>query len=127
MAQYHLLVNFDKKEYLDPHSLDISRRLEDQIDIVPSTPQALFILLVASNARGRGDLYPIVAVEQSQGVKIAGRWAGDRVAIIGDAAVDSDISITLEHSLSQTYDRCVDGEYREISSLINRVFRVLFD
>lgn len=127
MAQYHFLVNFDKKEYLDSRQLGIGRRLIEQLESFPSTPQAAFILLIASNARGGGDLFEVREVERYLETKIAGRWAGDRIAVIGDAIVDGDININLEHSLSQAYDRCVNGEYREISSLINRVFRVLFD
>ena len=37
-----------------------------------------------------------------------GRWAGDRIAIVGDYAEDSDLSS--EHEASKIYRLCVDPE-----------------
>ena len=70
MGQYWIPVNFDKKEFIHPHSLDSGLKLWE---ILASSPvgQALVVLLAnMPEPRGSGDLEPD---------PIIGRWAGDRV------------------------------------------------
>lgn len=83
MGQYHVLVNFDKKEIIHPHTLGQGLKLWEQMWGPPGVPFALHILLACSNGRGGGDFHvdsPLI-----------GSWAGDRIAVVGDYAEDSDI------------------------------------
>jgi hypothetical protein len=72
----------DKKEVINPHGLGSGLKLWEQIASYPGTGAALIVLLACSNGRGGGDLkyHPMV-----------GRWAGDRIAVVGDYAEDGDL------------------------------------
>lgn len=83
MGQYWMPVNLDKREYICPHRLGGGLKLWEQANNPPGTPVALFILTTAMPApRGGGDFQPHPAI---------GRWAGDRIAVVGDYAEDSDL------------------------------------
>jgi hypothetical protein len=83
MGQYWKTVNLDKREYICPHKLGGGLKLWEQVNNPPGTPVALFILTAAMPVpRGGGDLQPHPVI---------GRWAGDRIATIGDYAEDQDI------------------------------------
>ncbi len=43
-----------------------------------------------------------------------GRWAGDRIALIGDYAEDSDLPSEFE--ASAIYDACLEGEWKDVSA-----------
>lgn len=60
---------------------------------------ALMALLACSNGRGGGDLaeHPLI-----------GRWAGDRIAVVGDYAERGDLAP--EHNADLIYDLCRMGE-----------------
>lgn len=112
MGQYWLPVNLDKKEFIDPHKLGSGLKLWEQLANPPGVGAALIILIAAMPCqRGGGDLdmeenwhgperqfprdntqpgpmpgeYPGIAR------RIIGRWAGDRVVLVGDYAEDGDI------------------------------------
>jgi hypothetical protein len=109
MGQYWLAVNLTKKELICPHTLGSGLKLWEQIAAHPSTGEALVILLAAMpEPRGIGDFdltknwhgpervnmgtfgpmpkgYPKLAKS------IIGRWAGDRIALIGDYAHATDL------------------------------------
>lgn len=126
MGQYWIPVNLDKKEYIDPHKLGSGLKLWEQTVNFPGTPCALLILTAAYyEKRGGGDLdldenwhgrertfpkYNVSAApfDKKDYPKVAaavlGRWAGDRIAIVGDYAEDSDLAP--EHKASTIYDRC---------------------
>ncbi len=95
MGQYHLVVNLDKKEFLNPHKLGCGLKLWEQLANHPSTGTALIPLLACSNGRGGGDL---------QENPLIGRWAGDRIAIIGDYAEETDLP--KKFRASAIYDAC---------------------
>lgn len=83
MGQYWIPVNLDKREFICPHKLGGGLKLWEQANNTPGTPVALFILTTAMPVpRGGGDFQPHPAI---------GRWAGDRVAVVGDYAEDSDL------------------------------------
>lgn len=82
MGQYHIVVNLDKKEMLDPHILGLGLKQWEHIGEA-GMGDAMYVLLTASPARGGGDL------EEIKG--ITGRWVGDRVVVVGDYTEDSDI------------------------------------
>lgn len=79
MGQSYMLMNFDKKEYVHPHTLGCGYTF-GQIVHSDSVPYALMYLLHRSSSP-RDPLGPM-----------GGRWAGDRVAIVGeyDAAGEHD-------------------------------------
>jgi hypothetical protein len=86
MGQYWKPVNLDKKEFLDPHALGDGLKLVEQItsNSGGGVQVALMILLAAMpERRGGGDL--------QQPDPFIGRWAGDRIAMVGDYARQGDI------------------------------------
>lgn len=108
MGQYHYTVNLDKKEFIHPHKLGDGLKLGEQVAGRGGVPAALFILLACSNGRGGGDFGedPIV-----------GRWAGDRVAVVGDYGEDGDLAP--EHKAGEIYEQCAEGKgYEDISELL---------
>ncbi|WP_024516994.1 hypothetical protein [Bradyrhizobium sp. Tv2a-2] len=104
MGQYHKTVNLTKREFLMPHDLGNGLKLWEQLNGGPGGIQdALTILLAVSNGRGGGDF------GENDPDDIVGRWGGDRVAIIGDYAEDSDIK-DYPVPASEIYGLCVDAE-----------------
>ena len=79
MGQYYFLVNMDKKEYVNPWKIEgLAKVWEWAANISQAGP--IVLLLGWSNKGGGGDPdwdHPDVK-------DIAGRWAGDRVALVGD-------------------------------------------
>ena len=139
MGQYWLTVNLDKKEYLEPHKIGCGLKLWEQIANHPSTGTALIILCAAMpEARGGGDFdldknwhgpertfpehnttpgpmptaYPEIAAQT------IGRWAGDRIVIIGDYAQPGDLPE--EFMAHQLYGECRES-YTDISDLVAAV------
>ncbi len=114
MGQYWKVVNLDKKEYLDQYKLGCGAKLGEQIGSGPGSPDALFILVAAMRERrGGGDFdwdsnyygperdmskpghgmdgAPIIEEYNAVAKRTIGRWAGDRIAVVGDYAKDSDL------------------------------------
>jgi len=103
MGQYHYPVNWDKGEYICPHRFGDGLKLLEFGCSASGTLLGLAVLLASSNkggARGGGDLHPwhggpgyegrensvIVSDEYEQRLMnfIVGRWAGDRISVLGD-------------------------------------------
>lgn len=83
MGQYHILVNYDKQEVVHPHVIGLGLKQWEHIGFEGGTlSDALYILTMTSPERGGGDL-PLT--------KVSGRWAGDRVMVLGDYTEDSDL------------------------------------
>lgn len=76
MGQYFAIVNLDKKEYVHPHNLDHGAKLWEIC--ANNLGGLLLFLLRKSNETGGGD------VDDPEQYEMAGRWAGDRVVVIGD-------------------------------------------
>lgn len=90
MGQYHLPVNLTKREFFSPHDFgDGLKLLEQNGGGYGSTTSALHALLACSDNRGGGDLR----------MEICGRWAGDRVAMIGDYTEPDDLGEEIDASL----------------------------
>lgn len=105
MGQYHMVVNLDRHEYIMPHKLGSGLKLWEQLaNTNPGVGAALIALLAVSNGRGGGDL------DTSLGQDVIGRWGGDRIAIIGDYAEDSDLDNAVfgagDPEPSSIYFRC---------------------
>lgn len=140
MGQYWTVVNLDKKECIHPHKLGCGLKLWEQLANHPGTGAALIILCAAQREpRGGGDLdmdenwhgpertfpehncgpgpmpdnYDVIAM------RTIGRWAGERIAIVGDYAKDSDLAP--EHEASTIYGRCCNGDYTDITEDVCRV------
>jgi len=83
MGQYWIPVNLDKCEFINPHKLGCGMKLCEQFGTHPGTGAALLILMAAfPESRGGGDPEPDPVI---------GRWAGNRIVIIGDYAENSDL------------------------------------
>jgi len=110
MGQYWIPVNLDKKEYIEPHDLGCGLKLWEQLASRPGTGTALVLLCAAMpEMRGGGDL-DLEEIEDKAYQEIAartiGRWAGDRIAFVGDYAEDYDLSP--EYRAESIYARCGD-------------------
>ena len=140
MGQYWIPVNLDKKECIEPHKLASGLKLWE-ILANDHVGKALVILTAAQREnRGGGDLdidanwhgpertfpdhnsspgpmprqYPQIAKET------IGRWAGDRIAIVGDYAEDSDLPAEFE--ASKIYGKCGEPRgYRDITDDVCKV------
>jgi hypothetical protein len=122
MGQYWVLVNLDKKEFVSANKLGCGLKLWEQLANHPNTGSALIVLCAAMpQARGGGDFdleenwhgkertdnlagnnmpenYPDVARYT------IGRWAGDRIAFVGDYAEDSDLP--RQFHASEIWEKC---------------------
>ena len=113
MGQYHIIVNLDKREFIEPHPFGCGLKLWEQLAAMPGTGQGLLVLLTCSNGRGGGDLglgepasdYAAVAK------RTIGRWKGDRIAIVGDYAELGDIQDCDEADI--IYHLCGSQEDRQ--------------
>lgn len=115
MGQYHWVVNLTKKEYLHPHKFNEGLKIMEFGQGSERTMTALAILLASSLKnkdgsvrRGGGD--PCLDDEKAA-FEYVGRWAGDRIAIIGDyAEKDDPVKVTMK-KVKETYtdisDACV--------------------
>lgn len=125
MGQYWMVVNLDKHEYVLPHAVGTGLKLWEQLANHPGTGAALIVLCAAMpEARGGGDfdldanwhgperdmaVYPGGPAPMPEGYqsiarRTIGRWAGDRIALVGDYAEDADLAS--EHAASTIYGRC---------------------
>jgi len=95
MGQYHVVVNLDRREFVHPYKLGCGYKLLEQLTSPGGPGDALLLLLACSNGRGGGD-----APEHPR----VGSWAGDRIAVVGDYAEDTDLAP--EHRASTIWDRC---------------------
>lgn len=103
MGQYWKVVNLDKREFISPHKLATGLKLWEQVANAPGTGAALIILCAAQrDLRGGGDL----RLDDEVARRTIGRWAGDRVCLVGDYAEDSDMPNFPE--FSKIYRLCVD-------------------
>ena len=94
MGQYWIPVNLDKKEFIHPHTLGSGLKAVEQLNMTPGTQAALMLLLTAMpEPRGGGDFdFKDPDTEYRKiAHSVIGRWAGDRIAIVGDYAEPEDL------------------------------------
>ena len=107
MGQYWKVVSLSRKEWVDPHKLGCGLKLWEQLANHPGTGAALIVLCAAMpEQRGSGDLdldgqeEPLVKdLKEAAGVvtyaqiakRTIGRWAGDRIALVGDYTERGDL------------------------------------
>lgn len=106
MGQYWIPVNLTKREFVHPHRLGAGLKLWEQIHTHPGgVLTAVMLLCVAEREpRGGGDF----EVEGAEGV--IGRWAGGRIAWVGDYAERGDLPA--RDKAETIYGRCRD-KYEE--------------
>jgi hypothetical protein len=108
MGQYWYPVNLTRREFIHPHKLGSGFKLWEQVASHPGVGAALVILCAAMpERRGGGDLSPIAGDVNE---KIVGRWAGDRIVLVGDYAEDGDLADSPVPA-SHIYDLCSAGAY----------------
>ena len=120
MGQYHVPINLDKKEWIHPHHLDDGLKIREW-GHGGTTSRALVLLLSNSGvARGGGD-YP----DNPEIRAIAGRWAGDRVVVVGDYSVATDRCEGEDPDKPNLYTQThEDPEWTNISDLCAAAFGV---
>lgn len=114
MGQYWIPVNLDKQEFIAPHKLGSGLKLWEML-AADGVGRALVVLLAAMpTPRGGGDF--------AEGYDAVGRWAGDRIAIIGDYAEDNDLGP--EHEASTLWDKCM-GDNPSYTDITDQVVEVI--
>ena len=139
MGQYHYILNFDKKEFISPSQLGSGLKFLEQLYSSPSSVHAVFMLITCSYGRGGGDIFPpteeLNEIDQSEltgkynrevvgtnssGPRdpVIGRWAGDRVAVVGDYSKPDDIPGGIDPS-SAFYDAVsAPSEWTDITNMV---------
>lgn len=113
MGQYHLLVNSDKKEYVNPRDLGLGAKQLEHIGFIGDLPLVQYLLTICSVNRGFGD---ISLTDENEA--ILGRWAGDRVFILGDYTQVGDIPKVRSAHLFWLRIHAIDSEWVNISKLV---------
>ena len=125
MGQYHITVNLDKKEFLMTHKFGVGLKLREQFGVHYGVQDALLMLLACSNGYGGGDF---IGEDKNH---MIGRWAGDRIAIVGDYAIADNLPMMWDaaniYNLCHEYgdqcggDGCIadsSSHYLDISDMI---------
>lgn len=113
MGQYWLPVNLDRREFIHPHKLGCGLKLVEQLTGTGGVGDALVVLLAAMpDSRGGGDFD--LGLEGAKDV--IGRWAGDRIALVGDYAEDEDLDPP--DGASMIFHRCSEGSFEDISDRV---------
>ena len=125
MGQYWRAVNLDKHEFLNPHTFDHGAKLWEHLANHPGVGAALIVLCAAQpSPRGGGDLDmdrnwhgperkdmtkegPHVDGYEAIARRTIGRWAGDRIALVGDYAEADDLP---KEDASKVYSLCCKAE-----------------
>lgn len=128
MGQYHVVVNFSKREWLSPHAFGDGLKLWEQQGGIGGVQTALWLLLACSNGRGGGDFFDRESLLPTERLREwSGRWAGDRIAILGDYTEDGDIPDV--DDLATLYDalREPGSGWRELSSQLRPVLEAVLE
>src|ERR1700749_5044035 len=144
MGQYWKVANLDKKEFIVPHMLGVGLKLGEQIGSGHGTPDAIFILVAAMRERrGVGDFdwdsnyygpertnhwgsAPVNDAYNEVATRTIGRWAGDRIVVVGDYSEDGDLPSSsvpfgqLYHLLTEAEDTPA-SEWRNITADVAKV------
>jgi len=111
MGQYWIPVNLNKREFIMPPKLGNGLKLWEQFASHPGTGAALIALCAAMpEKRGGGD----IDLREVDEEVVVGRWAGDRIALVGDYAGRDDLPA--EFNADLIYSLC--GSPEEVASRI---------
>ena len=100
MGQYYIVVNVDRKEYLDPLKFNDGLKLLEITGGRSFTLSALALLLADGNGRGGGD-FPCSSSSVPDVSEWIGRWVGNRIVVAGDYA--DDCKFLSERDIAQFY------------------------
>lgn len=119
MGQYYRVVNVTKREYINPHDFDCGAKLMEFAGS-ERMGEALTLLLAIGNGAGGGD-FDDGRANWGPGSPdgFIGRWAGDRIAVVGDYADWPDFAGEKPESDATLYG-VAGEEYRNISQLVRR-------
>jgi hypothetical protein len=145
MGQYWKVVNFSKREYILPWTLGAGLKLNEQLAEHPGTGAALLVLCAAMpEPRGGGDFdikqnwHGLNRQMSQEGIsgptppgyaevarRTIGRWAGDRIALVGDDALRS--AMPPEYNADVVYFLCnsVRGVQEKIQQLLNHAHEIV--
>lgn len=115
MGQYHILVNIDKQERVDPHGLGLGAKQYEQVGgFDGSLADAMYVLAMTSPAEGGGD-FPMT--------NISGRWVGDRILIVGDYTAKD--AIPGFEGANSLYELAL-AQYADITPQVRDAFEEIF-
>lgn len=108
MGQYYKIVNADQRQFMHPHHMGAGLKA---IEIVTSwsVPAALVGLIAVDPNNQPADL---------ANNKDTGRWAGDRILLIGDYAENTDLPGWDGPPLSELYGLCDNSEEPTLEGLM---------
>lgn len=105
MGQYHMAVNLTKKEVVHPHKLGDGLKEHEMAGyLLGGVATALVYLLACPHPRGGGDFNESAFMC---------RWHGDRIALVGDYADESDGLGLTQQQLGDAYG--ATGEFSDIT------------
>lgn len=113
MGQYFIVVNLDKKEFLDPQRCGDGMKV-GQIFGRGITLKVLGYLLMKSKSN------PFKNVEGEE-PEMTGRWAGDRIAFVGDSDWGTGACF------DGVFDRATDGKSKEYADVSFDMLKELFE
>jgi hypothetical protein len=120
MGQYYKLCNLTKKEFVNPHKVGVGLKMWEQVCSFPGTGSAVLILIGAPAQRGGGDIYADVP-------EVAGRWHGDRIALIGDYAEPGNIEGVNAQEISNSIFSEDGGKWTDISDIVAQAIEKLLN
>jgi hypothetical protein len=117
MGQYHILVNLDKKQKVEPYNLGLGLKQWEHLGEFNGTlADAMYLLCMTSPARGGGDL---------PRTEMSGAWAGDRVVVVGDYTEDTDLpDIPNAKNLYREADNTYDDVSEEVAHSLEQAFNI---
>lgn len=113
MAQYHILVNRDRQEYVDPTKLGDGPQLMTFAE--GRTAKALCVLLA-------WDTDPCNGGDVKSHSGVVGSWAGNTALIVGDYGTLSDECVDAEGQQHNLYEWAL-MTYEDISRLIDEALK----
>jgi hypothetical protein len=120
MGQYFVIVNADKQELLDPSYFGHGYKLGDMVrgGLMGALTGLTYLLALSGSIGG---------VELHESDPMFGRWAGDRVAIVGDYFQGMVGDVQWETEL--TYNRVTDWQdgWVDISEHVLRSIEAFFE
>ena len=113
MGQYHLLVNSDKKEYVNPRDLGFGAKQLEHVGFIGDLPLVQYWLTSSSSGKGMGDFS-----RTENNAAILGRWSGDRVFVLGDYTELGDVpKVRSAHTFWKKIHK-IDSEWVNISNIV---------
>ena len=117
MGQYHILVNLDKQEWVDPLGLGLGLKQYEQTGCEASLSDAMYLLMMSSPASGGGDFKMVEGVN--------GRWCGDKVVVVGDYTPENGIP-GYEGNANALYEKA-QATFVDITQSVRDAFEEIYE